>query len=136
MLYSIKHRFFKKGGEMMKKFMGIVMAFVFVLSFPGFAPAVNEQPADSKGRAKAKQITGEVTEIDVKAKTVSVKGKKGTLTIIFTDKTKVTMDKETKTLADVQFGDRVTVKYRETDGKQTAKSIEIKSAAKKPKLPT
>jgi len=120
----------------MQKFIGIVMALVFVLSFSGLATAVDEQPANSKARAKAKQISGEVTEIDVTAKTVSVKGKNGTKTIMCTEKTKITMAKENKTLADVQIGDRVTVKYKESDGKQTAKSIEIKSAAKKSKLPT
>ena len=120
----------------MKKFIGIVMAFVFVVSFSALAPAADQQPAGNKARAKAKQITGEVTEMDVTAKTVSVKGKNGTMTIVCTDKTKVTMAKENKTFADVQVGDRVTVKFKESDGKQTAKSIEIKSAAKKSKLPS
>jgi hypothetical protein len=46
------------------------------------------------------------------------------------------MNKEPKTLSDVQIGDRVTVKYKDADGRQTAKSIEIKSASKKPNLPT
>jgi hypothetical protein len=35
----------------------------------------------------------------------------------------------------VHPGDRVTMKYKEVDGKQTAKSIELKATAKKPKPP-
>jgi Cu/Ag efflux protein CusF len=120
----------------MRKIMGIVMAFVLVLSFSGLAPAIDDKPSGNKTRVKAKQITGEVTEIDVKAQTVSVRGKNGTVSVGLTDKTKVTMNKEPKTLSDVQIGDRVTVKYKDADGRQTAKSIEIKSASKKPNLPT
>jgi Cu/Ag efflux protein CusF len=135
MLKSIKY-FSTKGGDIMQKFMGKVIAFVLVLSFSGLASAVDEKPSDKKARAKTKQITGEVTEFDVNSKTVSVKGKNGTVTLVFTDKTNVIMGRETRSLSDVQIGDRVTIKYRESDGKRTAKRIEIKSIAKKPKLPT
>jgi Cu/Ag efflux protein CusF len=125
-----------KGGENMHNFMKVVIAFVLVFSFSGIASSADEKQSVQKTRSKAKQITGEVTEIDLKGQTVSVKSKNGTISAGLTDKTKVTMDKEAKTLGDVQAGDRVTMKYKEVNGKQTAKSIEIKSMSKKPKLPT
>jgi len=116
--------------------MGIFVAFVLVLSFSGLTSAVDEKQIEKKARAKARQITGEIVDIDAKAKTVSVKGKNGTIALEVTDRTKVSMHKETKALEDVQVGDRVTVKFKESGGKQTAKSIEIKSTVKRPKLPT
>jgi Cu/Ag efflux protein CusF len=116
--------------------MRVVIAFVLVLSFSGLTPAADEKQSAQKTRSKAKQITGEVTGIDLKAQTVSVKSKNGTVSAGLTDKTKVTMGREAKTLGDVQAGDRVTMKYREANGKQTAKSIEIKPTSSKPKLPT
>ncbi len=112
------------------------MVVVLALSYTGLASAVDEKPVSKKAGTKVKQVTGEITEIDVKAKTVSVKGKNGSVSLALTDGTKVSMNKEIKSLSDVQVGDRVTVKYKESEGKQTAKRIEIKTAAKKPKLPT
>jgi hypothetical protein len=84
---------------------------------------------EKKAPAKIKQVTGEVTAVDAKAKTVTVKGKKGDVTVSTDDKTKVTMGKEMKSVADVKVGDKVIVKYSEADGKNVAKSIGIKPAA-------
>ncbi len=88
------------------------------------APAAAEKkaaPAEKKApAAKVKQVTGEVTMVDAKAKTITVKGKKGDVVIAVDD----------KTLADVKAGDKVTAKYTEADGKNTAKSVK-KAAAKK-----
>ena len=120
----------------MQKFMGVVVAFILVLSYSGLASAVDEKASSQKAKAGTKQITGEVTEIDLKAQTVSVRGKNGTVSAGLTDKTKVVMNKEARTLGDVHPGDGVTLKYREADGKKTVKKIEIKSNSKKPKLPT
>jgi Cu/Ag efflux protein CusF len=120
----------------MQKFMGAVIAFILVLSLPGLASAVDEKPTVKKAKARTKQISGEVAEIDLKAQTVTVRGKNGTVSAGLTDKTKIVMNKEVRTLGDLQSGDRVTMKYKESDGKQTAKSIEIKVTSKKSKLPT
>lgn len=111
-------------------------AFVLVLSLSGLAHAIDEKPSHAKAGTRTKQITGEVTEIDLKAQVVRVKGKNGAISVGLTDKTKVMMDKEAKTIGDVQIGDRVTIKYREANGKQTAKNIEIKSSSNKPKPAT
>jgi Cu/Ag efflux protein CusF len=119
----------------MHKFMGLVIAFIFVLSCPGISSAVDEKTSVKKTKARTKQVTGEVAEIDLKAQTVSVRGENGTVSAGLTDTTKVMMNKEAKTLGDVHPGDRVTMKYKEADGKQTAKSIELKPTSKKPKPP-
>jgi len=90
------------------------------------APAAAEKAAP----VKVKQVSGAVAAVDAKAKTVTVKGKKGDVTAMVDDKTKIMMDKDVKTLADVKAGDKVTLKYSEADGKMTAKSIAIKPAEK------
>jgi len=81
------------------------------------APAKAEE---KKAPAKVKQVTGEVTAMDAKAKTITVKGKKGDVVIAVDD----------KMMADVKAGDKVVVKYTEADGKNTAKSV--KKAEAKP----
>jgi microtubule-associated protein 1 len=117
-----------KGGETrMKKAIAIVVAmmFIFALSAATFAAeAPKAAPAEKKAEekkapAKTTQITGEVGAVDAKAKTITVKGKKGDVVIGVDD----------KMLADVKAGDKVEVKYAEADGKNTAKSVK-KVAAK------
>ncbi|MBF0558623.1 MAG: TOBE domain-containing protein [Nitrospirae bacterium] len=78
-------------------------------------------------KIKIKMITGDVVTVDATVKTLTVKGKKAEVVISVDDKTAVKIDKEKKSLADVNVGDRVTVKYAETEGKTIARSIEIKT---------
>jgi ribosomal protein S1 len=105
------------------------------------APAVEKKAApapaaeEKKAPAKVKQVTGEVKAVDAKAMTLTVtkkmKGKAEDTAVTVNDKTKITMGKDKKVLADVKVGDKVTVKYSETDGKMVAKSIAIKAEEKK-----
>ncbi len=81
-----------------------------------------------KAPAKVKQVSGEVAAFDAMARTFTVKGKKGDVFIMTDDKTTVMVGKEKKDLADVKVGDRVTVKFTEADGKNTAKSIVVSAA--------
>jgi len=128
-----------------KKALALIISVLFVfavttLSFAAeekkAAPAPAEKKAapatmeEKKAPAKVKQATGEVAAVDVKAKTITVKTKKGDVTAMVDDKTKIMMGKDMKTLADIKAGDKVTVKYSETDGKMTAKTIAIKPAEK------
>ncbi len=131
----------------MKKTLAIIVSLIFVLSFAGLsfaadkavekkATTVEEKKAEpakaeKKAIAKVKQVTGDVTVVDVKANAITVKGKKGDTVVACDDKTKIMMGKDKKTLADVKVGDKVTVKYSEADGKMTAKLVAIKSAEKK-----
>ena len=70
--------------------------------------------------AKVKMVKGEVTAVDAKAKTITVKGKKGDVVVAVDD----------KMMAGVKAGDKVAVKYTEADGKNIAKSV--KKAEVKP----
>ena len=133
----------------MKKALALVVSILFVFSLAGFAFAVEKAatpaPAEKKAEAekateakpapaaKVKQITGEVKTVDTTANTLTVKGKRAEVTVSCTDKTKVMMGKEKKTLADVKVGDKVVVKYTESEGKNVAKSIAIKPAEETPK---
>ncbi len=105
----------------MKKTIAIVVSLIFVLAFT----------AASFAAAKIHSVTGEVTAVDAAAKTVTLKAKKGEVTVSVEDKTSIKEGKEKKTLADLKAGDKVTVKYTEADGKMTAKSIMKAAAAKK-----
>jgi hypothetical protein len=131
----------------MKKTIAIIVAvlFVFALTSVSFAVEKKAAPApvekkeaapvkaeEKKAPAKVNQVTGEVTACDTKAMTITiskkVKGKAVETVVTVDDKTKIMMGKEKKTLADVKAGDKVTVKYKEVDGKNVAKSVAIKPA--------
>ena len=131
----------------MKKTIAIVVCILFVLSIAGLSLAVEkateaaptkieEKVVEKKASAKIKQATGEVTAVDTKAMTITVMKKKkdkSVETVVTVDeKTKIMMGTEKKTLADMNTGDKVTVKYKEIDGKNMAKSVAIKTAAGAP----
>jgi ribosomal protein S1 len=139
-----------KGGDFMKKVVAIIVSVLFVLSVAGLAFAAEEKKAapaekaapmekkeaapakkeaapmkeEKKAPAKVKQVSGEVAAVDAAAKTLTVKGKKGEVAL-------TADDKAAAKLADVKVGDKVTVKYKEMDGKNVATSIAAKKAAKK-----
>ncbi len=136
----------------MKKIIAIVLSLVFVFAVTAVtfaaekkeaapaAPAKKEAAAEKKDaapaadkkadkKAKTVQATGEVTAVDAKANTITLKAKKGDVTVACDDKTKV-LPKDKK-IADVKVGDKVKVIYTEADGKNTAKSVTIMPAPKK-----
>jgi hypothetical protein len=123
-----------KGGEGMKKILALMAAIMMVAAFSGvtFAEEKKAEPAKEEKKApeKVKQVTGEATAVDAKANTITVKGRKGEVTCDVTADTKIAAGKETKTLADVAAGNKVTVKYVEGGGKNVAKSIAVKAATK------
>lgn len=122
----------------MKKAITLIVSLFFVLAVAGLsfaqekkeaapAPAKEEKKMDEKKHAKkdGHYVHGEVTAVDAAANTLTVKGKKGEVTLTIDDKTKF---HKGKTLADVKVGDKLTVKYAETDGKMVATSITTKKA--------
>ncbi|GAB4405756.1 MAG: hypothetical protein OHK0032_00390 [Thermodesulfovibrionales bacterium] len=126
----------------MKKAIAIIVSLIFVLSVAGLSFAAEEKKpatpakteekkAEKKAPAKVKQVTGEVTAVDAKGNTLTVKGKKAEVSLTTDEKTTVKIGKEKKTLADVMVGDKATVKYAEVDGKNVAKSIAVTPAKKK-----
>ena len=122
----------------MKKTIAIVLSLVLMFAFTAVtfaaekaaAPAEKKEAAPAKKAAK-KQVTGEVTAVDAKANTLTVKGKKGDVMVSTDDKTTIMAGKDKKTLADVKAGDKVTVKYTEAEGKNTATKVEIMAAPAK-----
>lgn len=119
----------------MKKTIAIVLSLLFILTVASvtFATdtkeAATEKKAEAGHAAKAKHVTGEVTAVDVKAETLTVKGEKGDVTVKADAKTHIMIGKDKKSLADIKAGDKVTVKYHEADGKNTA--VRIEEPAKK-----
>lgn len=106
----------------MKKRVQVLIVALTVLAFSGmcFAQAKSETstpPAKTATKAKASRITGEVTSVDAKAGTLTVKGK---------DKD-VNLEAESKaakaSLGNIKAGDRVRVLYTEKDGKMVASSV-------------
>ncbi len=116
----------------MKKAIAIVLSLILMFAFTAvtFAAETKEAaPMEKKApKAKSAQVTGEVTAVDAKANTMTVKGKKGEVMISVDPKTKMPKG---KTMMDVKTGDKVTVKYMEADGKNMAKSIAMKAAPMK-----
>ena len=125
----------------MKKTIAIIVSLLFVLSVAGLSFAAEQKaaPAEKKEapakaekktteKVKVMRVTGEVTAVDAKAMTLTVKGKKGDVALTANDKTKFAKG---KTLADVKVGDKAMVVYSETDGKMVAKSVMSKAAAAK-----
>src|SRR5574340_1066488 len=129
----------------MKKTIAIVLSLVLMFAFTAvtFAAEKAAAPAEKKEmkaekkeaapakKAAKKQVTGEVTAVDAKANTLTVKGKKGDVMVSTDDKTTVMAGKDKKALADVKAGDKVTVNYTEADGKNVANKIAIKAAPAK-----
>ena len=118
----------------MKKAISIIVALLFVISLTGLCfaaektnikPAMKEKAAEKEAPVKIKHVGGEVTAVDSKAGTLSVKGKKEEVSLTTDSKTIIRSGKEKKTLADVKVGDKVRVKYTVVDGKNVAKSIAI-----------
>jgi phage baseplate assembly protein gpV len=127
-----------KGGDMMKKTIALIVSFLFVFSVAGLAFAQEKEgaaPAPAKEEKKMPEkkhkkkvrhyVHGEVTAVDAAANTLTVKGKKGEMTLTVDDKTRFPKG---MTLADVKAGEKLTVRYMEADGKMMATSITMKKA--------
>jgi microtubule-associated protein 1 len=87
-----------------------------------FAQAPAEKPAPEKMMMEKKEMktpkmmsfSGEVTNMDMMAKMMTVKGKKGEMTFDMTG---------AKMKGEMKAGDKVTVKYMEKEGKMMASSV-------------
>ncbi|MBI3754774.1 MAG: hypothetical protein HY265_01245 [Deltaproteobacteria bacterium] len=103
----------------MKRILTLLLAVTVVAAFSGMTFAAEEKKAEpakaaapAKNPCAAKTVTkgsGAVTAVDVNAKTVTVKTKKGEVVISISDASKITVGKETKTLDQVKAGDKVKV---------------------------
>jgi hypothetical protein len=92
-------------------------------------PATPAAPAMEKSeKAKSNRATGEVTSVEVKAGTFTVKAKDKEINLVADSKsTKAEVEK-------LKVGDTIRVSYTEKDGKMIARSVraESKSKAAKP----
>ena len=87
-----------------------------------FAQTPAEKPAPEKMMMEKKEMkapkmmsfSGEVTNMDMMAKMMTVKGKKGEMTFDMTG---------AKMKGEMKAGDKVTVKYMEKEGKMMASSV-------------
>lgn len=103
----------------MKKILVLLTALTVAVAFSAvtFAeeakkpePAKVAEPAKAATSAKtATKGSGEVTAVDVNAKTITVKTKRGDKVIAITDASNITVGKETKAIVDVKVGDTVKV---------------------------
>lgn len=110
----------------MKKAIALIVSLLFVFTVAGLSLAEEKKMDETKHTKKAGHyVHGEVTAVDAAANTLTIKGKKGEVTLTIDDKTKFHKGKD---LADVKVGDKLTVKYSETDGKMVARSITKKKA--------
>jgi len=109
----------------MKSMIKVLVIALVTLTFSGLSfaqakPATPAAPATEKKAettAKASRIRGEVTSVDAKAGTLTVKGKDKDVKISAESKSvKAALEK-------VKVGDMVRVSYSEKDGKMVATSV-------------
>lgn len=120
----------------MKNMIKVLVIALTSLAFSGVSfaqakpatPATPAAPAMEKSeKAKSNRLTGEITSVDVKAGTFTVKGKDKEINLVADSKsTKAEVEK-------LKVGDTVRVSYAEKDGKMIASSVRAsKSKAAKP----
>ena len=110
----------------MEKITIILLTLFLVMTFAKVLFASEETTS-----SKARQITGKVTAIDTGNNTVTVRKKDREVIINVEDKTKIIQCTMKTAITDIKIGDRVMAKYKETAGKNTAKSITIKEVSEK-----
>lgn len=116
----------------MKQLLRAVLLPVLTLSLTGVglaagagAPAKEEKKVEAtekkEQRVTSRQLTGEVTSVDAKAGTLTVKAKTGEKNFTAEEKAKGALEK-------IKVGDRVRVRYIEKEGKLLARSVaEVKA---------
>jgi len=110
---------------MMKKVIALMIMVLFVGMTLGIASAEEAvKPAPAQKNAPA-GVRGEVTAVDAAAKSITIKSTKQGVQLTVTDKTKIMVGKESKTLADVKVGDRAMANYKKEGDKNIATSIRV-----------
>jgi Cu/Ag efflux protein CusF len=112
----------------MKSGFACISAFIF---FTTISLSVIE-PMDAAA-GQHRQVTGTVTGIDIRNSTLTVTKKNRNVTLDINDKTSLTQCTNDPELTDIKIGDKVTVKYKENPGENTAKSVTIRAKEKSEK---
>jgi hypothetical protein len=108
----------------LKKAIAFIISIFFILTLTSFSFAGSgtrmRQAMEGMG---GKEIAGEVTAVDTKEKTITVKGMRGLVTATCDEKTMVKMGTAMKTCADIKVGDKADMLFEAGEGKNAAKSI-------------
>lgn len=108
----------------MRKLITWTISILFVLSIVSICFAGSgarmRQAMEAMG---GKEIAGEVTDVNAKEKTITVKGMRGPVTATCDERTFVKMANVVKTCADIKVGDRANMFFESGEGKNVAKSI-------------
>jgi Cu/Ag efflux protein CusF len=128
----------KKGGDTVKNMIKVLIVAVTSLAFSGVsfaqakpampatpsAPAMEKKTEMRSEKAKTVGLTGEVTSVDAKAGTLTVKGKDKEINLAADSKsTKAAVEK-------LKVGDMVRLSYTEKDGKMIVSSVKAAKSDK------
>jgi Cu/Ag efflux protein CusF len=75
--------------------------------------------------ARSRQATGTIVSVDRQAKTVTVKVRSGERTFDLAPRVQVKVGSLKATLAEIQPGKRVFIRYREVEGKAMATTVKV-----------
>ncbi len=110
----------------MKRVIALMAVVIFALTVGmAFAEEAAKPEAPKKAPTKYSTVKGEVTAVDPAANSIIIKSKRQEVELSVTDKTKVMINKERKSLADVKVGDTATARYKKDQDKNVATSINV-----------
>ena len=98
----------------------------FSIVFISLVSVILIATASYPGTSKSKQITGNITAIDTKSNTVTVKKKNREVVVSVGEKTSITKCVPKTSITDILIGDKVTAKYSESGRENRGRSITIK----------
>ncbi len=87
--------------------------------------AESEMTPEGEQSARSRQATGTIVAVDRQAKTVTVKSRTGEQTFVLSPRVRVKLGNLKATLADVQPGKKVFIRYRDVEGEATATTIKV-----------
>ncbi|MFZ5875045.1 MAG: hypothetical protein ACOYXU_01430 [Nitrospirota bacterium] len=94
----------------------------------GSAMAMSEDSdmtMDAEQSDRSRQATGTIVSVDHQAKTVTVKSRTGERTFALSPRVRVKLGNLKASLADVQPGKKVFIRYRDVEGEATATTIKV-----------
>lgn len=100
----------------------VVLASLFLCAVLPTLSFSEEEAVSSKTR----QITGNVIALDKQKNTITIQKKDKKITLSVEENTKITQCTIKTAITDIKVGDKVTVRYKETGGQNTAKSIAVR----------
>jgi Cu/Ag efflux protein CusF len=113
------------GLHVRKEFTMKLSSCLFVILLASTVSASSVLSADKAVSVKQKQVTGNVTELDIAAHTITITKKSKKVVLGLGDKTDVIQCTHAD-ISDIKIGDKVTARYKETSGKNAARSITIR----------